>query len=62
MYSINISDGMNCGWTLHYDTIEEALKEWDDIVEHGKEGDKLILSRTSEMIIGTATAKGKEYV
>jgi hypothetical protein len=46
---------------LHYETKEAALKEWDELVEHGKEGDKLTLARHSWLVVATATAIGKEY-
>ena len=64
MYTIDVAHrGINT-FTLQYETKEAALKEWDDLIEYGKAGDKLILTRTSEviMIIATATVKGKEYI
>ena len=61
MYAINVTEVGSSGWTLHYETKEAALEEWDELVEHGKEGDKLTLAHTNGSIVATATAKGKEY-
>ena len=61
MYAINVTEAGSSGWTLHYETKEAALKEWDELVEHGKKGDKLTLARHSWLVVATATAKGKEY-
>jgi len=61
MYAINVTESGSSGWTLHYETKEAALKEWDELVEHGKEGDKLTLALNNGLVVATATAKGKEY-